>query len=620
MKRRRHRHSRIHQPKNLVYPEIPTLSVMDINHDLEFLYQNRRIPSSYDVPFGGPPPLWGQVPPFSSRSGLSTPGGLPGLGRPVGLGLGPSNGPLPSANLNQGVVSLPQPSMLQHHPSAYDQYPEASPYGGTRLRDVYTHGPAPPPLANSRDPYLGYSGHPTRNHPSPSHPSTPNMAGTSGLGYPTEHEMGMPPGGHQLVQNPPYFGHANVGPPPTFRPSSSHGGNLKGVSNGRRSPPSPSHLANGMPPSKSNGGWINPGMGMGSFQISSSNGKGGDRDVRTVHDDDEWERLAARDRDRKRAERENMERRDYREKEYPDPDRDRRDPPYIQSLQYGHGSGAPTPVPGVDGHLHSSHHRNHHHHVLHRHGPQHPPSSLPSPVHPGSGGAPPIVHSPRSTRDYDIPVSSSSIHPTTDSMIIPSSGNKPQPPPRERDYQWSQRNMDTPIHHSPSVHEYRDRDKDLRKTYTHRPSSRPGLIDDRNDRPTSSPFAMAPVSISSVPPPSSHMNGGSDSSHKGQTMWNEDPSYRMPPSGYLGGLSSHEAHRSPIQAHRYTPGGPSGRGLPPASSIHRMVSPPPSINRTRPPPSPYSHSSNLHRSPPTRYIFLYICFKLKGINKHCVKP
>src|SRR6266498_4167709 len=67
---------------------------------------------------------------FSSRSGLSTPGGLPGLGRPVGLGLGPSSGPLPSANQNLGVVSLPQPSMLQHHPSAYDQYPEASSYGG----------------------------------------------------------------------------------------------------------------------------------------------------------------------------------------------------------------------------------------------------------------------------------------------------------------------------------------------------------------------------------------------------------------------------------------------------------------------------------------------------------
>lgn len=111
MKRRRHRQSHSHQPKNLIYPEILTLSVMDINHNLEFLYQNRRIPSAYDMPFGGPPPLWGQPSPFSHRSGLATPGGLPGLGRPVVMGLGPSNGTLPSAMQNQAVVS-PQPNSM----------------------------------------------------------------------------------------------------------------------------------------------------------------------------------------------------------------------------------------------------------------------------------------------------------------------------------------------------------------------------------------------------------------------------------------------------------------------------------------------------------------------------
>ena len=106
--------------------------------------------------------------------------------------------------------------------------------------------------------------------------------------------------------------------------------------------------------------------------------------------------------------------------------------PTFVSLQYGHGSGAPTPVPGVDGHYHlSHHHQNHHHHVLHRHGPPHPPSSLPSPVHPGSGGAPPIVHSPRSTRDYDMTGSSSVAHPTTENILISSSGNAPAPATRE---------------------------------------------------------------------------------------------------------------------------------------------------------------------------------------------
>jgi len=230
----------------------------------------------------------------------------------------------------------------------------------------------------------------------------------------------MPSGGH--TPNKPYFRHPNAGPPPTFPLSSSHGGSLKGVSTGRRSPP---HLPNGMPNSMSNGGWMNSSMGMGSFQIGSSDGKGGDRDARTVLEDDKRDRLVIRDRDRKRAERDNMERRDYWEKEYPDPDRDRmRDLAYIHStssLQYGHGSGAPMPGPGIDSHRHSAgHHRNHHHHhhVLRCHGPPHPPSLLPLPVHPGSGGAPPTVHSPRSTRDYDMPVSSSVLHPTNDSIML----------------------------------------------------------------------------------------------------------------------------------------------------------------------------------------------------------
>lgn len=63
--------------------------------------------------------------------------------------------------------------------------------------------PDPPPLAGSRDPCLGYSGHSTWNHLSPSHLLMPNIASTSTLAYPTtEHKMStMPAGGHQLVQN-----------------------------------------------------------------------------------------------------------------------------------------------------------------------------------------------------------------------------------------------------------------------------------------------------------------------------------------------------------------------------------------------------------------------------------
>ena len=125
----------------------------------------------------------------------------------------------------------------------------------------------------------------------------------------------------------------------------------------------------------------------------------------------------------------------------------------------------------------------------------HPPSSLPSPVHPGSGGAPPIVHSPRSTRDYDMPGATSvPHHPTHESMMLSSSSGKPPPPPRERDH-WSQRGVDTSIHHSPSMQDYRDRDKDLRRPYFHRLPSRLAPVD---DRPLSSPFVMAPAPTSSL--------------------------------------------------------------------------------------------------------------------------
>ncbi len=86
--------------KKFVYPKIPTLSIIDTNHVLEFLYQNQWIPSSYDMPYGGPPPLWGQAPSFSHRSQLCTPEGLPSLGRPMGIALGSSNGTLLSSTQN----------------------------------------------------------------------------------------------------------------------------------------------------------------------------------------------------------------------------------------------------------------------------------------------------------------------------------------------------------------------------------------------------------------------------------------------------------------------------------------------------------------------------------------
>ena len=59
-----------------------------------------------------------------------------------------------------------------------------------------------------------------------------------------------------------------------------------------------------------------PQHSMRSFQIESSNRKGGDWDARMVHKDDEQDRLVIKNRERKQAE-QDMERQNYWEKEYP---------------------------------------------------------------------------------------------------------------------------------------------------------------------------------------------------------------------------------------------------------------------------------------------------------------
>ena len=43
--------------------------------------------------------------------------------------------------------------------------------------------------------------------------------------------------------------------------------------------------------------------------------------------------------------------------------------------------------------------------------------------------------------------------------------------------------------------------------------------------------------------------GSSTLSPKGQAIWADESSYRLLSAGYMGGLTSHEVHQSPIQAH-----------------------------------------------------------------------
>lgn len=105
MKRRHHQ-----SIQNLVYPEIPTLSVMDINHDLEFLSQNQQILSTYDQHMTCWSSALGQPSPFSHRSGHSW------VSAPHHL-------PTQSSSCESDLI-------LQPHPLRYEPYPEVS-YGGT---------------------------------------------------------------------------------------------------------------------------------------------------------------------------------------------------------------------------------------------------------------------------------------------------------------------------------------------------------------------------------------------------------------------------------------------------------------------------------------------------------
>jgi len=146
--------------------------------------------------------------------------------------------------------------------------------------------------------------------------------------------------------------------------------------------------------------------------------------------------------------------------------------------------------------------------------------------------------------------------------MLSSSGNKTQPPPREREREYQL---------VPKIPRSIAHPLCMITTTVVRTCGRHTRIDRLTSQdplttviiPTSS-FAMAPTSVPPPIPPSSHMNGsGIGSPDKGQTIWMEDPSYRMPPAGYL--------HlRKPIDL----PFKHTGHG--PSSSIHRMVAPQPS--------------------------------------------
>ena len=722
-----------------MYPEISTLSAVDILNDLDFLVQSRRMgmgtPAAsgvYEVQQQHQPPQMQQQQHYTSqqqqplynshqhqqpipqRNGAVI--GM-GMGRTVNsVGLEMSNGVLPpqvQAQVQQqqqqppSQMAPPPPnnSMIHPHPHPHShqpplqQHPAGVGYEHQYAGDMPPFGPPsvgrmkepqpmnvnsyqqqqqqhglpplghlpPPPsqstTTKSRDPsYSSYAGGPGpggRMHQSSHGPPLPmpgnNVHNHHSHGYGKDHEKVQGPsgpgpgptnnGGHQ---HHTYFGQGGSGVG-AYGPSSSSSHMPGNGMNGRRSV-SPAHgMSNGSGGGKPNGMWIgghHPGSG----------GKGSNGGEWGMHGDEEREI-----RDREREHRDRDERARYRDRDR-DRDRDRehqehdRERQRDQHIQQQHrqpslyaGSGAPPPQgPGVVPHHHivPSHHHHrppppHHHHVVHHHhgqGQSHTSTSLP----PGGVGSTPIVHSPRSTRDYDGSRPPPQLHPGpgqphSSEVIMLSSGSKassqPQLHPRDRDREpWSGKGPDEQ-HHNPaaSTHEYRERERDViremdnRKMHSRRSSNPPMLPLEERDRPMAMPFVMPPSHPMQAPTPNSHLGsssvaGSGSSPRVAPPTWNTPSSYddtpRIPSSssapGYLNSPHAHDAVRSPIQNHRYAPPSSTSSGMGrhittgSSSSSHHMISTPPP-SRARPPPSPsYSNPlSKSHRSPAERLDLLF---------------
>lgn len=269
----RHRHPR--PPKNLVYPEINTLSTPDVQGDLEYLFHQRQqveqqqrahIQQSH----------YSQHPPLP-RNGS-------GIGRTAGMGL--PNGNTPSAmSTSQSSMGPPPPGPRmqtnQGQPAAqhnlgmgYEPYLDAPPSwpGANRMRDPYqSQGPsmAAPPMRDNASAFSNYAAMNERAVQGAHGPQTPMNAMQNGHGYP-DHEMStMGPSapnttgvGHQILPHHPYFGQGSVGPasngapppPASHMPNHHERSGHKGNMNGRRSI-SPVHvLPNGG--SKQPGNWM----------------------------------------------------------------------------------------------------------------------------------------------------------------------------------------------------------------------------------------------------------------------------------------------------------------------------------------------------------------------------
>lgn len=549
-------------PKQLIYPELSTLSSDDIANDLNFLNQNRR--HSYESHRHSTVNMNVQMaPPLHSIDYNQHGGEIPG-----GFG---------------GVNRLPPPPQLV-------QYQH--------------HGPSPGGNAPPHSSYSSYNGSSGRHHPPSNPPPNVHNHSHNHNPYPNDHEMGgivngPAHQGHQLLPHHPYFGSGSAGGPANvYPPIAQH--------NGRRSISPVNLMPNGS--GKQNGTWMGAGMGMGGFH---STPKSDWMDPRRNELDDEERALRERDkRERELRERDLRDRghreRDHRDREAHEMELERqreqyhmqqhlhRQPPPSSGHPHLHQGPPPPPIP------HHHHHRAHHHHVVHHHHGQsqsgHGSSSLPpgGPILDYDDGRP---HSGHSHPAEVINISSS--------KSIPShlKGDEHHPP---SDYRDGRRQ------HTRHPSGPEDRERPLATPFV-MGSSHPSnvhLNGTSSPRPTWNPSEENSFRMSS----SSSAPAGYLSAHDGPT---HSPSHRYTNStgAHLGRgpppVSSSSLQNSvglsPPRNRPLPPPSPSASSsnYPNPSSHHspRYGPPPPSnrspVNLKMRPPSPLS--SKLNAGPPSVY-------------------
>ena len=576
--RYRHSHAYItHGHQRLIYPELPTLSSIDVANDLDFLFQARLerengsgIGPRYDMHLHPqhqhhrhsvgvlhhmriPPPIMAQSHP--TRYGVEFKEGFGVMGDPTNF-VNNRGQPAPFSQQQQ-----PHPSP-QHLILGQTQLTQPPPLqltgvglGGSIMTPATTHAPtsfAGPPAprpqmhlqqqaaqhpvyAQRHEHHTIPQHHHQQHHPIPS--SFSNEQEVTGLNGPAHH---------------PYF-------------SSSEGPHLQAHGGQRSISPPPS--VSGMPDGTINGSWTMPPKGL-------------------VWDEerDEAGRRRGRGQQDRNLEREQRE----RERENQEMERDRQKEMNVHHMHHTqhrhpqpphhrlHSAGGQQPL---HHHANGPHHHHHRHvHVLHHHHQSQPGtpsggSSLPSSGAPGSPGG--------TYRDSETAVRlhpSQNQHPTE---IINLTSTKTSP-------QW--KNDGQQRQHS-SPPERRDMKSGHGRSQP--PSAEFSIAEDRETRPPTIPFALSPSHVLTSSSMSSSTvqhhhprNSSSTSSHyagpqptSNGSLWNDNnahmPGASVPTSGSLPpgyGSSSEGAHMH-LPSHQYAVGASND------STLHEPPLPPP------PPPS-----------------------------------